>query len=360
MDHQGSGDRLARRAQALIGSTFSRAKREVLIGHVTVDGEVVTDPGRVVRPGQTVAHRPGLPRRAPVPRGPGIEVLYVDEDVVLVDKPSGVLVHPTSDGEEDTVLARLVVELARRFGNPRKVSVVHRLDRDTSGVMVLARTHAAAEHLHRQFRAHLVSRRYLALVAGDLARETTVERSIGRPRPGARRAALAAGAGGRPARTTVRPLERFGRATLVEAELGTGRTHQVRVHLSSLGHPVLGDPIYGGEGLGPVAVPRLALHAAHLGLTHPRTGERLELGAPLPADLAGALTALRRRALAAGPAHAMAPPAPPGRPRSAAATPPPPLRRRPRRGADAAPPAAGSGPRRPRPRARSPRPGPRR
>ena len=228
----------------MLGWTYSRAKREVLVGHATVDGEVVTDPGRILRPGAVVAHRPSLPRRSAVPRGPGIEILHVDEDLVIVNKPSGVLVHPTSDGEEDTVLARLVVELARRFGNPRKVYVVHRLDRDTSGVMVLARNHAATQHLQLQFRAHSVSRRYRALVAGDVAEEVLVDRGIGRPRPGARRAAFATG--GLPARTTVRPLERFGSTTLVEAELGTGRTHQVRVHLSALGHPVLGDPIYGG------------------------------------------------------------------------------------------------------------------
>ena len=351
--------RLARRLQAILGSTYSRAKREVLIGHATVDGEVVTDPGHLLRPDATVAHRPGLPRRGPVPRGPGIEILHVDDDIVVVNKPSGVLVHPTSDGEEDTVLARLVVELARRFGNPRKVSVVHRLDRDTSGVMVLARSHAAAEHLQRQFRAHSVSRRYRALVAGDIELEVLVERGIGRPRPGARRAALAVGAG-KPARTTFRPLERFGSVTLVEAELGTGRTHQVRVHLSSLGHPVLGDPIYGAGGEDPITVPRLALHAAHLGLVHPRTGARLEFDAALPADLADAVSAARRRALVASRAHAPVRPAPPGRRRIGAATKPPPPRMRRRPGETPARRAADSEDRRPRPISRRPRRDPRR
>jgi 23S rRNA pseudouridine1911/1915/1917 synthase len=350
--------RLARRLQEVIGSTYSRAKREVLIGHATVDGAVVTDPGHVLRPNAVVAHQPGLPRRSPVPRGPGIEILHVDEDLVVVNKPSGVLVHPTSDGEEDTVLARLVVELARRFGNPRKVKVVHRLDRDTSGVMVLARSHAAAEHLQRQFRAHSVSRRYRALVAGDIEREVLVERGIARPRPGARRAAFVLG--GKPARTTIRPLERFGSVTLVEAELGTGRTHQVRVHLSSLGHPVLCDPIYGAEREDPVTVPRLALHAAHLGLIHPRTGEPLEFDAPLPADLAGVVTAIRRRALTASRSHLPAQPAPPRRRQNEAARKPPPLRTRRRRGEAPAPPPADSESRRRRATARRPRRDPRR
>jgi len=329
--------RLARRLQAILGSSFSRAKREVLIGHATVDGEVVTDPGHRLRTGAVVAHQPSLPRRAARPTGPGITVLHLDDDIVVVDKPSGVLVHPTVDGEQDTVLARLVVELSKRCGRPGRVHVVHRLDRDTSGVMVLARNHAAAEHLQRQFRAHTVTRRYQALVTGDLGGEAKVDRSIGRPRPGSRRAALAPGTGGRPAYTTVKPLQRFGAATLVEAELGTGRTHQVRVHLSYLHHPVLGDAVYGDPAEDPIAAPRMALHAVHLGLVHPRTGERREFSAPLPADLAAVVTVLRRRALAASHAHSWPPPAPPGRPQNGAATPPPPLRTRRPRGARSGP-----------------------
>jgi len=351
--------RLARALQALLGSTYSRAKREVLLGHATIGGEVVTDPGFLLPPGAEVAHRPNLPRRSPVPRGPGIAILHLDDDIVMVAKPTGVLVHPTTDGEEDTVLARLVVELARRLGNPRKVSVVHRLDRDTSGVMVLARSHAAAEHLQRQFRAHTVTRRYRALVAGDVDREVVVERGIGRPRPGARRAALAPGSG-KPARTTIRPLERLGTVTLVEAELGTGRTHQVRVHLSSLGHPVLGDSIYGTGGADPVPVPRLALHAAHLGIVHPRTGARLEVDAPLPDDLAGALNAARRRAASTRKALPALRPAPPGRPSGAEATRPLPLHTRRRPGEGTARPSPVREDRRPRSGPRRPRRDPRR
>lgn len=346
MEKDGGRTRLARRLQELLGCSFSRAKREVLIGHVTVGGKVVTDPGHWVGAGDAVAHQPQLPRRAPQPAGPGITVLHLDDDIVVIDKPPGLLVHPTVAGEQDTVLARLVVELARRCGHPGRVHVVHRLDRDTSGVMVLARTHAAAEHLQRQFRAHTVTRRYQALVAGDLAREVEVERSIGRPRPGARRAALAPGAGGRPARTVVTPLERFGSVTLVGAELGTGRTHQVRVHLSYLGHAVLGDPVYGGKEEDPIAVPRIALHAAHLGLVHPRTGQPLELTLPFAADLAPVLAVLRRRALAA--THQARPAATPARPRSATAKRPPrPRKQRPREAGRPPRPAAGGSRRRP-------------
>ncbi len=328
MDDSSTDVRLARRLQELIGSSFSRAKREVLIGHATVDGEVVTDPGQRLPAGAVVAHQPGLPRRGPRPAGPGITILHVDDDIVVIDKPSGVLVHPTVEGEQDTVLARLVVELTKRLGRPGRVHVVHRLDRDTSGVMVLARTHAAAEHLQRQFRAHTVTRRYQALVAGDLDRETQVDRSIGRPRPGARRAALVPGTGGRAARTAVKPLQRFGAVTLVEAELGTGRTHQVRVHLSFLRHAVLGDLVYGKPDEDAITVPRIALHAVHLGLVHPTSGDRLEFTVPLPPDLASVLAALRRRALSGAHGHRPPGPAPTGRPQSEAATRPPRLRRR--------------------------------
>ena len=332
MNERSTEARLARRLQEILGSSFSRAKREVLIGHAIVDGEVVTDPGHRLRPDAVVSHQPDLPRRGPKPQGPGITIIHLDDDLVVIDKPSGVLVHPTVEGEQDTVLARLVVELSKRCGRPGRVHVVHRLDRDTSGVMVLARNHAAAEHLQRQFRAHTVTRRYQALVAGDLDAEVHVDRSIGRPRPGARRAALAPGTGGRAARTAVKPLQRFGAVTLVEAELGTGRTHQVRVHLSYLRHPVLGDPVYGNPEEDAIAVPRMALHAVHLGLVHPTDGARREFTVPLPADLASVVTVLRRRAQAG--THGNRPPAPPAGQQSGGATRPPPLRtRRPRGGA---------------------------
>jgi len=313
-------ERLARAVQALLGCSFSHAKDEVIHGHVTVDDEVVIDPGAWVHAGDRIEHHPELPRRSPLPRAAPIELLFHDADIVVVNKPTRLVVHPTAEGERDTVLSRTYVALARTTPLVGRLFVVHRLDRDTSGVMVLARTHAAAEHLQRQFRVHSTERRYLALVAGDLNRECFVERSIGRPRPGARRGALPPGRGGKPAETTVRPVERLGTATLVEAELGTGRTHQVRVHLSYLGHPVLGDQLYGAADLKP-EVPRLALHATHLGITHPTSGKRLEFTAPLPTDLAGVLRRLRERSRRAGhPLPPVEPPKPPPRPRTATAT----------------------------------------
>jgi 23S rRNA pseudouridine1911/1915/1917 synthase len=286
--------RLGRAAQALLGTSYSHAKEEVLVGHVLVNGAVVTDPGAVVGPHDAVTHDVALPRRARVPKTPAIEVLFADEELAVVNKPAGLLVHPTIAGEQDTVLSRTAAELERRTGRHRRVLVVHRLDRDTSGVLVLALTHAAAEHLHVQFRMHSVERRYLALARGPLAREELVERNIGRPKPGARRAALAPGRGGRTARTVLRPLERLGPVTLVEAELGTGRTHQVRVHLSFLGHPVLGDAVYGDPATDPFSIGRLALHAAVLAFVHPVTGERLSFRQAPPPEFDALLSQLRR------------------------------------------------------------------
>jgi 23S rRNA pseudouridine1911/1915/1917 synthase len=287
--------RLARAAQELLASSHAHAKREVLLGHVLVNGEVVTDPGAFIGPEDLIAHDRNLPKRVRPHGAPPIEVLYLDAEVVVVNKPAGLLVHPTTEGEQDTVVSRTGAELERRTGRHHRVLVVHRLDRDTSGVLALALSHDSARRLQTQFRAHTVERRYLALARGQLTDEVLVQRGIGRPRPGARRAALAPGSGGRPARTIVRPIERLPGATLVETELGTGRTHQVRVHLSYLGHPVLGDPVYGDPDSDPVSLGRLALHATTLAFVHPTSGQRMEFRNDPPFDFTRALERLRRR-----------------------------------------------------------------
>lgn len=344
MDHP---TRLARRVQLLLGCSFSRARHEVEVGHVLVGGAVVTDPGAFVGARDTVEHNPHLPKRRRAPEIAPIRVLHLDEDVVVVEKPPGVVVHPTFDQETDTVLARVGAAVERTAGSHRRVLVVHRLDRETSGAMVFALNHQAAEHLHAQLKVHRMERRYLALAAGDLGEPAAVDRNIGRPRPGARRAALGPGLGGQHAETSFEPVERLGGATLVEATLGTGRTHQVRVHLSYLGHPVLGDPVYGDPRQDPIPVPRLALHAAVLGFVHPRTGERLRFTSPLPPDLDRVVRALRHRLPHAVPL----PPAHPARAGSEAASPPP-RRRRPHPPGGRGRPSQGT----PAPRRRPPRP----
>jgi 23S rRNA pseudouridine1911/1915/1917 synthase len=329
--------RLARVAQELLASSHAHAKREVLRGHVLVNGDVVTDPGAFVGPEDLIGHDRNLPKRVRARRSPPIEVLHLDADIVVVNKPPGLLVHPTTEGEQDTLVSRTAAELERRTGRHHRVLVVHRLDRETSGVLVLALSNASARRLQAQFRAHTVERRYLALARGQLSDEVLVRRGIGRPRPGARRAALAPGRGGRPARTIVRPIERLAGATLVEAELGTGRTHQVRVHLSYLGHAVLGDSVYGDPDADPVAVARLALHATTLAFVHPTSGQRMEFRNDPPLDFIRALERLRGRAKPARPgprgsakASGRRLPRTPRRPAGSAAPKSPGTKRRPR------------------------------
>lgn len=287
--------RLGRAVQKLQGGSYSRARHAVEIGHVLINGVLCADPGATVGRDDRITIDVNLKRRVrPVPART-IEILHADDDLVVVVKPPGLVVHPTAEAEDDTVIARIGAAIEKRTGTHRRVFVVHRLDRDTSGVMVVALNHRSTEILQQQFRAHTIDRRYLALARGDLAAPVDVTRAIGRPRPGARRAALAPGGGGRPAKTVFRPVERFGPVTLIEAELGTGRTHQVRVHLSFLDHPVLGDHVYGEPASDPVEVPRLALHAAVLAFVHPTTGERMRFELPLPADLGIVIAMLRRR-----------------------------------------------------------------
>ncbi len=325
-------------------SSYAYAKQQVEVGHVTVNGEVVCDPGALVHADDRVEHRPGLPRRRRGPALPPLEVLHLDQALLVVVKPAGVLAHRTRADEPDTLVARALAELGRRGVGKARVHVVHRLDRDTSGVVVLARTHEAAESLQLQFHAHTTERRYLAVVAGPYAGRRTVDAPIGRPRPGARRATVAPGAGGQTARTEVEAVSTTTVAALVRATLHTGRTHQVRVHLASIGHPVLGDGLYGGAvAVAGVAAPRLALHAEVLSFAHPTTGETMRFTAPLPPDLAALVTGLGLSAAAA------VPPGDPPRPESGAATPRPPRRSpRPREEARERSRAAGPGDRRPR------------
>ncbi len=331
--------RLARVVQSRLGCSYSRAKDEVERGHVTVNGEVVVLPGALVSAADTVVHNPNLPRRRRPPATPRLDILHLDEHLLVVVKPAGLLVHPTRDEERDTVLTRAAGELHRRTGHRCLVLVVHRLDRDTSGVMVLARRHEVVATLQQQFRIHSAGRRYLAFACGHLREPRTVDADIGRPRPSARRAALAPGSG-KSALTFLRPVELLRGATLVEAELRTGRTHQVRVHLASLGHPVLGDAVYGDAEREPIPPPRLALHAHQLAFLHPVTGERLAFNVPLPADLKELLRQLRVRSDTGG--------------RIATAMPPPPRRTPPPPAARPAPPRPAPPSRRGPPRRRSP------
>jgi 23S rRNA pseudouridine1911/1915/1917 synthase len=268
------------------GLSRRRARLLLDIGGVFVDGRRVKVAGRLVHAGEKIVANLGgaLDRATPKTgrdaraadeaRLPPHTVVFEDEDVVVVDKPAGLLTAPTPESDRNN-LASL---LARRAGGA-PVHVVHRIDLETSGLLVFAKTEDANRVLSEKFRTHDLERAYLAVVAGAFPDGMRV---IERP------------VGGKRAVTHVAVEERLGaRATLLRCRLETGRTHQIRLHVQAEGHPVLGDPRYGGAPISPRA-PRMALHATLLAFAHPRTGEALSFTSPWPADLAAWLEALRR------------------------------------------------------------------
>jgi 23S rRNA pseudouridine1911/1915/1917 synthase len=278
-------------AQALPDYSRSRLRQWIDAGQVTLDGRPA-DPTRRIRGGEAVvvAATPDPKEIAYAPEAIALSIVHEDATLLVLDKPAGLVVHPGSGNWQGTLLNALLHHAPELAGVPR-AGIVHRLDKDTSGLLVVARTLAAQTDLVRQLQARTVRREYLALAAGDLARGGTVDAPIGR-HP-SRRTTMAVVATGRPARTHYAVAERFGNATLLSCRLETGRTHQIRVHLASLGHPLVGDPAYGRKG--PLAFPRQALHAFRLGLIHPLTREECAWESPLPADFAGLLALLRAR-----------------------------------------------------------------
>ena len=276
------------------GRSRSDWQRLLGLGAVTVDGRRVKPSDRVA-PGQRVAIHPvpshvELRPASDIP----ISVVYEDPAMIIVDKPPGLVVHPAPGHEEGTLVNALLArfpELRDPTGQQRP-GIVHRLDKDTSGLMVIGRTPQAMASLQEQFRDRTALKRYLLLLAGTLAEESAaIEAPIARDQRDRKR--MAAHAGGRESRTTFKVLERFGQYTLVEATLLSGRTHQLRVHFRFIGHPVAGDQTYGG-GSAPPGLTRQFVHAAYLCLRSPQDDHQLEFQAPLPADLAEPLERLRR------------------------------------------------------------------
>ena len=224
--------------------------------------------------------------------GGGFSVAYEDEHLIVIDKGPGLVVHPGRGHREDTLSQLLAPVLAG--GDPERAGIVHRLDRDTSGLMVVARTEEAHRRLQAALSARKIEREYLALVEGrPPSRTGTVDAPVGRD-PRVRTRMAVGGAAAREARTHFEIERTLPRSTLLRLRLETGRTHQIRVHMQAIGHPVAGDPEYGTPGL--YGLQRQFLHATRLAFDHPATGERVEVRSPLPADLRAAL----ERATAAG------------------------------------------------------------
>ena len=292
---------LARLAPEL---TRSRAQRLVGRGLVLLAGKVAKPSARL-RGGEPVEVRLEPPEPSGVvPQDLPLAVLHEDRDLLVLDKAAGMVVHPARGSPHSTVVNALLHRLGGE-GAPPRLGLVHRLDRDTSGCLVVARTEAALQALQAQWRGRTVEKVYLALCHGALAGAGRLDTPYGRhPRDRTRFTGRLATAGRR-ALTEWRAVERFGEAaTLVEVTLHTGRTHQIRVHLSEAGHPLLADATYGGtrrearqpQGVAAraaAAIGRQALHAARLAFEHPRTGKRMRFEAPLPEDFRRALAVLR-------------------------------------------------------------------
>jgi 23S rRNA pseudouridine1911/1915/1917 synthase len=222
-----------------------------------------------------------------------LPVVFEDDDLIVIDKPAGLVVHPGNGNESGTLMNALLHHAPQLAAVPR-AGIVHRLDKETSGLLVVAKTLPAQTDLVRQLQARTVRRHYLALALGRVERDGSVDAPIGR-HP-VQRIKMAVVRGGKDARTHYHVVERFERATLLECRLETGRTHQIRVHLASIGHPLAGDPVYGKAKSGDSrldAFRRQALHAWRLALRHPRRGEELAWESPLPADFAALLESLR-------------------------------------------------------------------
>lgn len=242
---------------------------------------------------------PDPPNPRVEPEAGPLEILHEDASLLALDKPAGLVIHPGSGRSSGTLVHRLLAaypEIAS-VGGPGRPGIVHRLDKDTSGVLVVARTAAAYRELVRQFAAREVEKRYLAIVAG-IPREAagTIEAPIGRHER--KRKIMAVRSRGRPATSHWRVLETGSDAALLEVQPVTGRTHQIRVHLKHLGHPILGDPTYGPSRKASVPrslLTRPALHASRLTFRHPATGEPLTLNSPLAADLRSAWEACKQR-----------------------------------------------------------------
>lgn len=281
--------------------TRSQAKAWIDAGRVRVDG-VIRKAGFALGGGERIEiEAPVEPPRRPQPEDLPLTVLYEDSDLLAIDKPPGMVVHPAPGSWSGTVVNALLHRgLVATGMDEDRPGIVHRLDKETSGVLLVARTARAHETVSRAFHERRVKKTYWAIVLGVPRQPAgTLEWSIGRHAHERKRMSIRSRAG-RVARTRYRTLEAFGGLSLLEVEPETGRTHQIRVHLAALGHPVLADPIYGSRKhralpeRGPGNdFPRQALHAMAIELAHPVSGERLEVRAPLAADMSALLDRLR-------------------------------------------------------------------
>jgi len=281
--------------------TLSRraAQEAVRNGRIEIDGEVAEEPGREM-PADSADRLAFFPNRPKVRKVAGrLRVLHEDPHVLIVDKPAGLLTQPTPDNESDTLVSRATRYLKIRHGSRSFVGVVHRLDKYTSGALALARSPESIRAFQKLFREHDIERQYLAVVEGNPYRESgTIDKALVTDRGDLRRGVARHEGEGRRAVTHYRVIERFGPvASLVACWLETGRTHQIRIHLAEIGHPVVGEAVYRPRSQPPCKAKfaRQALHAQTLGFKHPILGQDVKVEAPLPLDMDALIVDLRNR-----------------------------------------------------------------
>jgi 23S rRNA pseudouridine1911/1915/1917 synthase len=289
----------------LSGQSRSHVQRLIKDGHVTVGGRAAKA-NQAVKSGQAIAiDAPAPIDPVPEPEALPLPILYQDADLIVVDKPAGMVVHPAAGHERGTLVNALLhhVDDLSGIGGEKRPGIVHRLDRGTSGLMVVAKNDRAHEELSRQFREREVEKEYIALVWGEVMAGRRIDAAIGRD-PTNRKKMSSAPARVRRSREAVTRIvraEHFGRVlTLAHVAIHTGRTHQIRVHLSAIGHPIVGDPLYGGvhrrvpgDVRAVTHLERPFLHAARLAFTHPADQRRMQFESTLPDDLHRVLVGVR-------------------------------------------------------------------
>ena len=290
--------------RSIDGWSRSRLHRLIEDGDVLVNGRAAKASYKLRANDEIEAELTALPATSFLPEDIPIDVVYEDDDLIIVNKPAGIVVHPGAGAKTGTLANALAFHFQNlsTAGGVARPGIVHRLDKDTSGLLLVAKTEGAHENLSDQFRAREVFKSYVALVHGQVEKDRgEIDEPIARdPR---HRTRMAIVRGGRSALSIYRARERFARFTLIDVELKTGRTHQIRVHLAWIKHPVVGDETYGSGRDNTVADPktrgqiskldRQFLHAEKLGFRHPKSGERVNFTAPLPSELQNLLDIIR-------------------------------------------------------------------
>ncbi|WP_428627689.1 RluA family pseudouridine synthase [Sphingopyxis sp.] len=306
LDDSAAGLRLDRAlAEALPDLSRERVKTLIKDGRVaTASGKILRDPSAKATTPSTIEVR--VPIASParnIAQDMGLVIAFEDEHLIVIDKPAGMVVHPAAGNFDGTMVNALLHHCAGQLsgiGGVARPGIVHRIDKDTSGLIVAAKHDRAHEGLAKQFAAHSIDRRYVAIATGrPMPVGGTVDAALGRSNTNRKKMAVVAADRGKRAVTHYRMIEPLQHASVIECRLETGRTHQVRVHMAHIGHPLVGDPVYGrarkplSEVLKARNFVRQALHAAHLGFIHPVTGNNVALDSELPADMQELIDELR-------------------------------------------------------------------